>query len=379
MSVNVTRNPAIGGGGGGGGASAADVAAAVIAALPAAQAPVSSADIAAAVVAAMQSPANVQAGQVVEFVAGSVPAGYAQVAGVSQVPAGAWQAAYPCIANGLPADAPIYGTDTKLHALVGTATPSLQPLNDDFSLDGAAVFIPQSYGRDHRLVKLSGNKLLRIGGYSSSSVPTSTYVHVYDQATRSWTALKSRTTAIGAHYAVEAGDGAVFVFNGTTVDRFYGNNWTEALTTAPATVLAVAKLPSGNIFVVCATAQYVFNTTTYQFSAVAQPFSTASVSGYVHAVSTPAGARVYDTMLTIGSVTQCIACYDYAESSGTTTYTPPSARCGGTTTYPSVQTHPVRLKDGGVLLKSLSTTQFPEALIHRVDYTPASTVKAVKQ
>lgn len=317
-------------------------------------------------------------GQVLEFLEDFVPEGFAQVSGVSPVPAGSWCEAYPGMSSALPLDAPIYSSGIKLNALTGATTTNIQPLHDNYTLDGAAVAIPSAYGRSHRLVTLTGGKLMRIGGPTSSSVQTSTHTQVFSQSTRSWATLQPRTTAIGwFHLAVEAGDGAVFVFNGTIVDRFNNNTWQEAMVTAPAAVLAAAVLPSGHVFVVCATAQYVFNVTTYQFTPVAQTFNTASASGYVHAVRTAAGVRVYDAMLVVNALTNCIGVYDYNEATGLTAYTPPQTRLG-VTGYPQLQAYPVLLNDGGVMLKSIYTAQLPEALIHRVSFTPANSVKAVK-
>lgn len=357
-------------------ASPSEVAAAVVSAMPAQH---SLSAIASAVVSAMPPAATTSVGQVAEFVAGSIPAGYAQVSGPDAVFAGAWEYAWPSYAHGKgPGSSRIYSAGGKLVQLYGEAQPSLQVLNDDYTPNGAAILLPSAYYYYvHRLTPLSNGKLLRIGSFSNSSGSMSTIVQTFDPATRSVANMQSKPTAIASGFiAVEAGNGDVFVFNGTQVDRFSNNVWTENVATMPATVLNAEKLPSGKLLVICANAQYVFNPASpTQPTAVAVP---VVVSGYVVAASTAAGVRVFDPGATVNGLTMTVVAYDYNEATGQYTMLKGYARTPsavGTASYFANFT--TKLKDGGILLCGTVSTGL-DALIHRLSYTPSGTVKAVK-
>lgn len=356
MSVNVTRNPAIGGGGGGGGASAAEVAAAVVAALPEAH----------------------TAGQVVEFAAGQVPAGYAQISGPDLVSAGAWELAWPCYShgNGVSGATIVASTSGALVAVQGaSSSTTLQVLNNDFTPAGAAVALPSGYGITMRFLPLSSGKLLRIGGPTSSSAGTSTVVQLFDPVARTITALQSKPTAIGPVAAAAESGSDVYVFYGTAVDRFRGNVWSESVATAPAVVLAADTLPSGKVLLVCATAQYVFDTVAGSFTAVAVP---VAVSTSVVCRSTSTGVRVLDLNATVSGLSGTLAAHDYNEYTGLFTSLKPFARSPQAigplfrTTVGAAQLH-----DGGLLVNGSVSSGF-DAIVHRVSYTPRGTVKSVK-
>lgn len=356
-------------------ATPAQVASAVVSALP--HTP-TAAEIAAAVTSSMPTPATVLAGQVVEFAAGQVPAGYAQVSGPEAVSAGAWEYAWPSYGHGKgPGTSRIYSAGGKLVQMYGDTTPSLQVLNDDYTPNGAAITLPSAYYYYvHRLTPLANGKLLRIGSFTNSSGGSSTVVQTFDPVTRSVASLQSKPTAIAAGFiAVEAGNGDVFVFNGTQVDRFSGNVWTENVAAMPAAVLNAEKLPSGKLLVICANAQYVFNPATpTQFTAVASP---VSVSSYVVAGATSGGVRVIDPGATVAGLTMTLVAYDYNESTGQYTTLKGYARTPGAVGNVNFANFTTKLKDGGIMLCGSASTGV-DALVHHLAYTPAGTVKAVK-
>ncbi len=348
VSVNNTLN------GAGGGASAADVAAAVAAALP--------------------TPATIQAGQVVEFAAGAVPAGYAQVSGADPVNAGTWEFAWPSYKHGLTSAVQIFAAGGKLVAIYGTGASSLQVLNDDYTVNGAAVALPSSYYGEYRLTPLANGKLLRIGSASNSSVGSSGVVQTFDPATRSIATLATKPTPVNSGYiAVEAGTGEVFGFNGAQIDRFANNVWAENVATAPANVLNAGLLPSGKILLVCATAQYILNPAApASLVAVAAPvpFSSPRVAPLT------TGARVFEMSATVGGLNNTMLAYDYNETTGAFVQLQPFARTP-TAFSASYRMHTTTLKDGGVMLNWVGATGL-DAIIHRVSYTPKGVVKAVK-
>lgn len=397
MSVNVTRNPAIGGGGGGGGASAAEVAAAVVAALPAAPvpataaqvaaavtaalpaqlAPATPAQVAAAVVAAMPAHATVQSGQVVEFAAGQVPAGYEQISGPDTVSAGAWELAWPCYSHGQGvAGAVIVSAGGKLIAVQGvSASTTLQVLNDDYTPNGSAIALPSAYGITMRFLPLASGKLLRLCGAVSSGTSTSTNVQLFDPVARTVTSLQSKPTALGTITAAAETGTDVYVFNGTAVDRFRGNVWNESVATAPASVLSADTLPSGKVLLVCATAQYVFDPAALTFTAVGVP---VAVSSSVVARSTATGVRVLDVNAIVAGLGFTMAAHDYNESAGLFTSLKPYARSPSSiASYFRVASGATKLPDGGLLINSSVSSGF-DAVVHRVSYTPKGIVKAVK-
>ena len=341
----------------------------------AAAAPTAS-EVASAVVAALPAPATVLQGQAVEFEVGKVPADYKQVAGPDTVMAGAWEFAWPSYGHGKGvAGARIYSAGGKLVATYGADTTYVQVLNDDYTPNGSAITLISSYYANHRLVPLANGKLLRIGGYSGYGTSTSTVVQTFDPITRSVATLQSKPTAIGQnHISVEAGNGDVFVFQGTRVDRFSNNVWTENIATVPDTVINAEKLPSGKLLVVCATMQYIYNPATpTQFTAVAVPISVGT-----NTVCAPSdgGVRVIDLNVTISGLSNTIVAYEYSEAANVFTTLKPYARTPGAIT-PSYFNFTTKLKDGGALINGASASGL-DALVHRISYTPAGTVKAVK-
>lgn len=349
VNVNNTLN------GAGGGASAADVAAAVAAALP--------------------TQGATQAGQVAEFAAGQVPAGYAQIAGADSVSAGAWEYAWPAYSHGLGVATQLYSAGGKLVALAGSTTPSLQVLNDDYTVSGGAIALPYSYATSYRLTPLASGKLLRIGGAANSGYTmATTYVQTFDPLTRSVSTLAAKPTAVGSgYYAVEAGNGEVFGFTAGTaqIDRFSNNVWTENVITLPAAILNAEKLPSGKLLFICAATQYIFNPAApTQFVAVAVPVAVAMPV----AAATSAGVRVFDLNATRAGLSQTMLAYDYNETAGAFLQLTNYARTSGGTPY--YRPHTTKLKDGGILIGGAGTVI--DALIHRVSYTPQGIVKAVK-
>lgn len=371
-------------------AAAAEVAAAVAAALPPNATPsevaaaitaalphiATAAEVAAAVAASMPTPATVLQGQIVEFAAGQVPAAYAQVAGPDSVSAGAWEFAWPSYNHGKGvAGAAIFSAAGKLVAMYGADTTYLQVLNDDYTPNGAAITVPSSYYSYHRLVPLANGKLLRIGGYGGYNIYSSSVVQTFDPVTRSITNLQSKPTAIShVHISVEAGNGAVFLFNGTQVDRFQNNVWTENIATVPAAVITAEKLPSGKLLIVCANTQYVYDPATpTQFTAVAVPIT---VSASTVAGPTAGGARVIDQRANINGTTNTLVAYEFSEASASFVTLKPYARTPSNLSV-GFRSFLTKLKDGGLLLCGDNSAGL-DAVVHRVSYTPVGVVKAVK-
>ncbi len=272
----------------------------------------------------------------------------------------------------------LFSAAGKLVALHGSGSSvSLQVLNDDYTPNGQTVALPNATYLDYRLTPLANGKLLRIGGVVNNGyTSTSGVVQSFDPATRSIATLATKPTAVSwTYFAVEAGNGEVFGFNGAQVDRFSGNVWTENVATVPSTVLAAERLPSGKLLLVCATAQYVFNPAApTQLVAVAAPLPVSSP----RTAATAAGVRVFDTMATVSGLSQTLAVYDYSEAAGTFISLKPYVRTPNAWAGTYYRGHTVALKDGGVMLVSSAGTAGMDGLIHRVSYTPRGTVKAVK-
>lgn len=365
MTTNITRNPAIGGAAvGGGGASAADVAAAVVAAMPA--------------------PATVQAGQIVEFAAGAVPTGYAQVAGPELVLA-ADTGLFAYInfqAKSTYVQSRLCAAGSRLFAAGTTSTTwYMQELAYDYGKIGSAVAVP-SHGYQYPIltVPLSDGKILRIGGDTSNWYSGTT--QVYNPATGAFSALATKPTATaGGLYsrAAQAGDGKVYgpmaqASTAVSAFNYAANTWAENVATAPAAAentIGLSKLPSGKLFWVTTTGQYVFNHVTLTFTQVG---SYTGSGGAV--VETAAGARLY---FTLGNT---VVFYEYNEASNswvTVNTDAPMLSSHLTVTAPPYGVQAMRNPyTGAVVIKSVFSSKSETAYLHLLSYTPKGVVKAVK-
>lgn len=385
MSITITRNPAIGGAAGGGGASPADVAAAVIASLPPQP---STYDIAAAVAASIPAAATVLAGQVVEFSAGHVPAGYAQVSGGETVlPADTGFFGYINLQNKLGyAYSRICQAGTRLYALCSSGSGSwyVQEIASDYSKIGSAVAVPSlSASYPALIIPLSDGKMLRLGGDSATF--NSTQTQVFNPATGAFTGLANKPTQASCIHgkAAQAGNGTVYGVLGQSsnvVSAFnYGaNTWNDNVATAPATAdntIGMCKLPSGKLFWSTTTGQYVFDPAALTFTQIGSYAVYGGVNGGA-VIDTDAGARLYAVL---GS---SIVFYEYTEASNTwaTVITDtPKLSSPSTTGDPANGVVATRNPyNGAVVVKSQYGNKSDAAYLHLLRYTPKATVKAVK-
>lgn len=381
MSITITRNPAIGGAVGGG-ASPDAVAAAVLASLP----PQPSAyDIAQVVAASIPAPATVLAGQVVEFSAGHVPAGYAQVSGGETVlPADTGLFAYINFQNKCTyANTRLCPAGSRLFAAAYNTTGSwyMQELASDYSKIGSAVAVP-SHGTSYPIltVQLSDGKILRIGGTTDAWF--SGITQVFNPATGAFSSLANKPTATaGGLYskAAQAGDGKVYgaMAQGSqsvSAFNYAANTWAENVATSPAVAentIGICKLPSGKLFWVTTTGQYVFDYSTLAFTQIGTYTGTGGA-----VVETDSGARLY---FTLGNT---VVFYEYTEASNTwatVTTDAPKLSSHLTTTDPPFGIQAVRNPyTGAVVIKSVFSSKSETAYLHLLRYTPKATVKAVK-
>lgn len=320
--------------------------------------------------------AAVQPGQVVQFKEGQVPEGYAQIGGVSKFPSSGGT----YIAVNLNATGGVGGT---LFNVGGTLLCVYQNANNSFSVTGLNNSLAKSgydgylgssyYSEIPNLLELDDGGLLRIGGRAGLSTSTTSFVNRYNPSTGATTSMLARPTAVGSGLLyVQAGDRKVYGLGsttvaGTSVECFdYPNNtWNTAWGTRPSFIpLCAAKLPSGKVYVVAATAQYVFDPSkTTQAEQWVQVNSLVVSSPGI--ISTAAGVRIY-TQLVNGAGAWVSGFIDVTESTWASTTTYARAYFSG---------RAVKAPYGPVLLRSTADAY---QLEHYLDYTPATTVDAVK-
>lgn len=345
-------------------------------------------EIAAAVVGAMPKVETIQPGQIVQFKEGSVPAGYAQISGAAVSPAVAGyfgaenvkaKTGVDCVRFSRTASR-LFGTYSNGSSVViQELTADLQPI-----AGASALFsgLSSSYAYP-TLVPTPDGQLIRIGGGTSTYLGKD--VLRYNPSTKAWTALASRTTdAHGLEWVgAFASDGCLYMHanngGGGTIDKFdlSANQWAYGFESGPvaSVPIGITKLPSGKLFVVYQSAQYVLNPAAPAGSRWTQVGSitltgTTTSSG---PVPTADGARFYDFAKTVNGVGACAAFHDYVEATGVITSTTTSFSHTSSSAYGfRALLNPMT---GAVLLKH---TSYSQMYIHYLPYTPAAFVQAVK-
>lgn len=322
------------------------------------------------------SGAAILPGQIVQFKEGQVPDGFAQTSGISKFPTtgGAF------LAVNLSATAGIGGTlfsvGGKLLCVYTNTNNglSITELSSSLAKTGYDGPLPTSYYSElPNLLELDDGGLLRIGGRQGLSTSTTTVVNRYNPATGATTSMLARPTAIGSGmlYA-QAGDRKVYGFGsttvaGTSVECFdYPNNtWNTAWGTRPSFIpLCTAKLPSGRLYVVAATAQYAFDPSKATPAEQWVQVSSLTVSN-PGIIATATGVRIYSQVVNAQGVTVS-GFIDVTESNWSTVTTFAKAYFNG---------RAVKAPYGPVLLRGTSDSYQVE---HYLDYTPSTVVDAVK-
>lgn len=319
--------------------------------------------------------AAVQPGQVVQFKEGQVPEGYAQISGSSKFPVGGGA----FLSHNLSATAPnragfmwVAGNNILTEYGKESSSRWFSVINENLETVGAESLIPLSYGNGNlNLVALADGNMLRIGGSAGLSSPTTTHVQRFNPSTGAFTTLLARPAAIGSGYLyMQAGDGKVYGFGttsgaGTSVEcyDYPSNTWNTAWGTRPSfTPVAAAKLPSGKIFVVSnASAQYIFDPSK---STQAEQWTQVGYEAisYAGIITTDTGVRLYATY----SGANVNSFIDYNESTGQ------FLRSDTKASFTSARA--VKTPAGKIHVQTSPAT----ILTHYLDYTPATTVDAVK-
>lgn len=335
---------------------------------------------------------GVVAGQVVQFKEGQVPEGYAQISGPAFSPsmAGIFAAdsTYPKIGDVFR----IVNAGGRLFALVRGASASVvQELTGDLTPIGSAVTMPSTtvtYWYTGFIPLLDGN-ILRIGGGGGTDTTT---VHRYNTASKSFTQLASTPTPMSAVCnGVQAASGKVFVNKATALSMYdpATNTWTDTFDTLPTTSFqGFSTLPSGKLLAVFSAAQYIFDPAAAAGARWTQVGSYPAAGGC--AIATASGARVYSFTANTNGVGNCVAFYDFNEStlSWVATVTGILRPHGVLTVGNSYWLYATGIMqaianpyNGATILRTVGTnegTGQASCYQHYLTYTPAATVSAVK-
>lgn len=341
------------------------------------------------------SGAAILPGQVVQFKEGQVPEGFAQINGPIYSPSMAGIFAADSTRPKLGADVfRIVNAGGRLFALVqGASAGVIQELNGDLTPNGSSVTVPSTtsaYYYTGFIPLLDGN-IMRIGGGAGTDTST---VHRYNTATRSFTQLASFPGGASSYcIGIQAASGKVFVSKSNTGLSMYNpetNTWTDSFDTYPlaSNMSGISTLPSGKLLVVFATAQYIFDPAAAAGTRWTQVGAYPAVGGC--AIETAAGARVYSFTAISNGVGNCVAFYDFNESTLTWVATTTGVlRPHGVVTVGSsywiyatgAMQATANPYNGATILRTVGTSEGSgqaSCYQHYLTYTPASRVDAVK-
>lgn len=379
--------------GGTGSVDTAALASAVAAAVQVPSAAAIATAVASQVASDLQNATDVLPGQIVQFKEGQVPAGYAQVSGPAFNPSmiGIYGVDSPRLKNNGVAVVSMCSAGGRMFAHLSGAL--LQEVDGTFSPLNPTVVIPYLGGSyTTLLIPLSDGSILRYSGTSINSSGPALYQ--YTPSTGVWVSRSSGASTADAGSAVgcQAGDNRVYVTRSSSdfaVDMYDPSSaqWTLGFDTLPISTrpYSVAKLPSGSLLFVFATAQYIFNPQAMAGSRWTQVGGLSFTVG--GAVSTAYGARYYELGATVNSNfgVLVVHSFDAATTQWTTVYPgiyrPTGANPGNSPSAPVKGSAFANPYTGATVVRaegSAASYGADACLLHYLNYTPAAKVDAVK-